>query len=49
MNPSRVRFTRSIELEDELIWREVCFYPIKKFSVVCTYHFEVCGLGLGVL
>jgi hypothetical protein len=49
MYPSAIRFTRSIELEDELIRFEVIFNPIKKFSVVCAYTFEVCGLGLGVL
>jgi hypothetical protein len=49
MNPSAVGFSGSVELEDELVWLEVIFYPIKKFSVVYANTFEVCGLSLGVL
>jgi hypothetical protein len=49
VDPPAVRFSGSVELEDELVWLEVIFYPIKKFSVVYTNTFEVCGLGLGML
>jgi hypothetical protein len=49
MYPSAVRFTRSIELKDELVWLKVIFYPIKKLCIVYTWTFEVCGLSLGVL
>jgi hypothetical protein len=49
VNPSAVRLTRSVEFEDELVWLEVRFNPIKKFSVIHANTFEVCGLSFGVL
>jgi hypothetical protein len=49
MNPSAIRFTRSIELKDELIWFKVIFYPIKKFSVVHANTFKIGRLSLGML
>ena len=49
MNPSAVRFTGSIELEDELVRLEVRFNPIKKFNIIDAWTFDVCGLGFGML
>jgi hypothetical protein len=49
MYPSRVGFTGSIELEDELIWRKIIFNPIKKLNIIDTGTFEIGRLGARML